>query len=137
ESSPEVGAAWLATDGKLQMPVVEKSMALPAVIATTEEANPKSANLDRLGAREIVELFVAEEKSVEEALRQSVDELARAIELAANAIASGGRMVYVGAGTSGRLGGFGAAGIAATFGALADLFRGIIAGGTAGLRRGR
>ena len=135
ESSPEIGAAWLAADGKLQMPVVEKSTALPAVIAATEEANPKSANLDQLGAREIVELFVAEEKSVEEALRQRVDELARAIELAANAIASGGRMFYVGAGTSGRLGVLDAAEIPPTFGASADLFQGIIAGGAPALRR--
>jgi N-acetylmuramic acid 6-phosphate etherase len=135
ESSPEIGAAWLAADGKLQMPVVQKSTALPAVIAATEEANPKSANLDQLGAREIVELFVAEEKSVEEALRQRVDELARAIELAANAIASGGRMFYVGAGTSGRLGVLDAAEIPPTFGASADLFQGIIAGGALALRR--
>jgi len=135
ESSPEVGAAWLAADGKLQMPVVEKSTPPPATITATEEANPESANLDRLGAREIVELFVAEEKSVQEALRQSVNELARAIELAANAIASGGRMFYVGAGTSGRLGVLDAAEIPPTFGASADLFQAIIAGGAPALRR--
>src|SRR5438067_3699934 len=74
ESQPEVGAAWLATNAKLRMPVVAKFTPPPAVIAATEEVNPKSANLDRLSAREIVELFVTEEKSVEEALRQSVDE---------------------------------------------------------------
>ncbi len=135
ESSPEVGAAWLAADGKLQMPVAEKPTPPPAIIAATEEANPKSANLDRLDAREIVELFVAEEKSVQEALRQSVNELAGAIELAANAIAGGGRMFYVGAGTSGRLGVLDAAEIPPTFGASADLFQGIIAGGTPALRR--
>ena len=135
QSSPEVGAAWLAADGKLQMPVVEKSTPPPATITATEEANPKSANLDRLGAREIVELFVAEEKSVQEALWQSVNELARAIELAANAIASGGRMFYVGAGTSGRLGVLDAAEIPPTFGASADLFQAIIAGGAPALRR--
>jgi N-acetylmuramic acid 6-phosphate etherase len=135
QSSPEVGAAWLAADRKLQMPVVEKSTPPPATITATEEANPKSANLDQLGAREIVELFVAEEKSVQEALRQSVNELARAIELAANAIASGGRMFYVGAGTSGRLGVLDAAEIPPTFGASADLFQAIIAGGAPALRR--
>jgi N-acetylmuramic acid 6-phosphate etherase len=135
QSSPEVGAAWLAADRKLQMPVVEKSTPPPATITATEEANPKSANLDRLGAREIVELFVAEEKSVQEALRQSVNELARAIELAANAIASGGRIFYVGAGTSGRLGVLDAAEIPPTFGASADLFQAIIAGGAPALRQ--
>jgi len=135
ESSPEIGAAWLATNGKLQMPIVEKSAPRPAIIAATEEANLKSANLERLGAREIVELFVSEEKSVEEALRQSVDELTRAIELAANAIAGGGRIFYVGAGTSGRLGVLDAAEIPPTFGASADLFQGIIAGGASALCR--
>ena len=135
ELSPEIGAAWLAADGKLQMPVVEKFAPSPAIIAATEEVNPKSANLDQMGAREIAELFVAEEKSVEEALRQSIGELARAIELAANAISSGGRMFYVGAGTSGRLGILDAAEISPTFGASADLFQGIIAGGAPALRR--
>jgi N-acetylmuramic acid 6-phosphate etherase len=135
ESSPEVAAAWLAADGKLQMPVVEKCSASPAVITATEEANPKSANLDRLSAREIVELFVAEEKSVEEGLKKSIGELAQAIELAANAIASGGRMFYVGAGTSGRLGVLDAAEIPPTFGASPDLFQGIIAGGAPALLR--
>src|SRR5438270_1648065 len=135
ESSPEVGAAWLAASGKLQMPVLEKSTPPPAIVAATEEANPKSANLDRLGAREIVELFVTEEKSVQETLCQSVDELARAIELAANAIEGGGRMFYVGAGTSGRLGVLDAAEIPPTFGASDDLFQGIIAGGAPALRR--
>jgi len=117
------------------MPVVEKFAPSPAIIAATEEVNPKSANLDQMGAREIAELFVAEEKSVEEALRQSIGELARAIELAANAISSGGRMFYVGAGTSGRLGILDAAEISPTFGASADLFQGIIAGGAPALRR--
>jgi N-acetylmuramic acid 6-phosphate etherase len=135
ESPPEVGAAWLASNGKLRMPVIEKFTPPPAVIAATEEVNPKSANLDRLSAREIVELFVAEEKSVEEALRQSVEELARAIELTANAIAGGGRTFYVGAGTSGRLGILDAAEIPPTFGASTDLFQGIIAGGAPALRR--
>jgi N-acetylmuramic acid 6-phosphate etherase len=135
ESLPEIGAVWLAADRKLQIPFVEKSTAPSTVIAATEEANPNSANLDRLSAREIVELFVAEEKSVQDALGQSVDELARAIELAANAIANGGRMFYIGAGTSGRLGVLDAAEIAPTFGASPDLFQGIIAGGALALRR--
>src|SRR5262249_15798605 len=130
-----VGAAWLAADGKLQMPVVEKTTSVPVIVTSTEEVNPKSANLDRLSAREIVELFVAEENSVQEALRQSADELAQAIELAANAIGNGGRMFYVGAGTSGRLGILAAAEIPPTFGASRDLFQGIIAGGATALRR--
>jgi N-acetylmuramic acid 6-phosphate etherase len=135
ESPPEVGAAWLAADERLQLAKAEEPAAAIQLISSTEEANPKSANLDRLSAREIVELFVAEEKSVEEGLRRSVDQLARAIELSASAIGSGGRIFYVGAGTSGRLGVLDAAEIPPTFGASPDLFQGIIAGGAPALRR--
>src|SRR5437588_4706138 len=135
ESSPEVGAAWLAAEERLQLAKAEEWAAAVQLISSTEEANPKSANLDRLSAREIVELFVAEEKSVEEGLRQCVDQLAGAIELSASAIGSGGRIFYVGAGTSGRLGVLDAAEIPPTFGASADLFQGIIAGGAPALRQ--
>jgi N-acetylmuramic acid 6-phosphate etherase len=135
ESPPEVGAAWLAADERLRIAKIEEPAGAVPLVSSTEEANPKSANLDRLGAREIVELFVAEEKSVEEGLRQCVDQLARAIELLAGAIGNGGRMFYVGAGTSGRLGVLDAAEIPPTFGASPDLFQGIIAGGASALRR--
>src|SRR5438094_406928 len=89
ESPPEVGAAWLAADERLQIPMKEQPTDVAELVSSTEEANPKSANLDQLTAREIVELFVVEEKSVEERLRQCVDQLARAIELSANAIGGG------------------------------------------------
>ncbi len=135
QSPPEVGAAWLAADERLQLAKAEEPAAAVQLISSTEEANPKSADLDRLSAREIVELFVAEEKSVEEGLRQCVDQLARAIELSASAIGSGGRIFYVGAGTSGRLGVLDAAEIPPTFGASADLFQGIIAGGALAMRQ--
>jgi N-acetylmuramic acid 6-phosphate etherase len=68
-------------------------------------------------------------------LRQCVDQLARAIELSASAIGGGGRIFYVGAGTSGRLGVLDAAEIPPTFGASPDLFQGIIAGGAPALRQ--
>jgi len=135
ESPPEVGAAWLAAEERLQLAKAEEPAAAIQLISSTEEANPKSANLDRLSAREIVQLFVAEEKSVEEGLRQCVDQLARAIELSANAIGGGGRIFYVGAGTSGRLGVLDAAEIPPTFDASPDLFQGIIAGGAPALRQ--
>src|SRR5438477_1313591 len=135
ESPPEVGAAWLAAEERLQIEKTEEPDGALQLVSSTEQANPKSANLDRLSVREIVELFVAEEKSVEEGLRQCVDQLARAIELSASAIGSGGRIFYVGAGTSGRLGVLDAAEIPPTFGASADLFQGIIAGGAPALRQ--
>src|SRR5437764_14274049 len=135
ESPPEVGAAWLAADERLQIAKTEEPAGAVPLVSSTEEANPRSANLDRLSAREIVELFVAEEKLVGEGLRQSIDQLARTIELSAGAIGNGGRVFYVGAGTSGRLGVLDAAEIPPTFGASPDLFQGIIAGGASALRR--
>ena len=135
KSPPEMGAAWLAGDERLQIAKTEEPAGARQLVSSTEEANPNSASLDRLTAREIVELFVAEEKSVEEGLRQCVDQLARAIELSAGTIANGGRMFYVGAGTSGRLGVLDAAEIPPTFGASPDVFQGIIAGGAPALRR--
>ena len=135
ESPPEVGAAWLAADERLQTEKTEEPADRVQLVSSTEEANPKSANLDRLTARKIVELFVEEEKSVEEGLRQCVEQLARAIELSASTIANGGRMFYIGAGTSGRLGVLDAAEIPPTFGASPDLFQGIIAGGAPALQR--
>src|SRR5689334_4887731 len=74
ESSPEVGAAWLATNGKLRMPVIEKLVPPPAFSAGTDEANRKSPNLERMGARGMVELFGAKEKWLKEALQQRIDE---------------------------------------------------------------
>jgi N-acetylmuramic acid 6-phosphate etherase len=135
EAPPEVGAAWLAADERLKMAKTEEPAEAVQLVSSTEEPNPKSANLDRLSASEIVELFVAEEKSVEEGLRQCVEQLARAIELSASTIANGGCIFYVGAGTSGRLGVLDAAEIPPTFGASPDLFQGIIAGGAFALRR--
>jgi hypothetical protein len=127
ESSPEVGAAWLAADERLQMVKIEEPVAAAELVSSTEEANPKSANLDRLSAREIVELFVAEEKSVEEGLRQCADQLARAIEL------SPARLAMAGASLRRRRNEWparvlDAAEIPPTFGASPDLFQGIIAG---------
>src|SRR5205809_1944783 len=135
ESPPEVGAAWLAADERLQIAKTAEPAGAVSLVSSTKEANPRSANLDRLSARHMVKLFVAEEKLVDEGLRQCIDQLARAIELSAGAIGKGGRMFYVGAGTSGRLGVLDAAEIPPTFGASLDLFQGIIAGGAPALQR--
>ena len=74
DSAPEIGAAWLAANGSLTV-LAEKAHAKPEIIGATEEPHPTSGNLEKLSAREFVEFFVGEEKSVERALRESVDEL--------------------------------------------------------------
>jgi N-acetylmuramic acid 6-phosphate etherase len=134
DSAPEIGAAWLAANGSL---IVRARTAESTSDETgsTEEPNPRAADLDQLGVRELVALFVAEERSVEHALHQCIDDLARAIELAVETIQQGGRVFYVGAGTSGRLGVLDAAEIPPTFGTTPDQVQGIIAGGATALRR--
>lgn len=139
ERAPELGAAWLAAEiGELkpisQKIVDEKIDNLAA--ALTEQRNPRSADLERMSAREIAELFVDEEKAVGEALRRTLVDLARAIEIVSAALRKGGRLFYVGAGSSGRIGVLDASEIPPTFGASAELVQGIIAGGATALSRG-
>jgi N-acetylmuramic acid 6-phosphate etherase len=129
-TAPELGAAWLAGD----FDSIAPALSVPKE-TVTEAANPRSKDLEKLSARELVELFVAEEKCIESSLRRCVNELACAVELAGATLANGGRMFYIGAGTSGRLGALDAAEIPPTFGASPELIQAIIAGGAAALQR--
>jgi N-acetylmuramic acid 6-phosphate etherase len=88
-----------------------------------------------MSVQELVKLFVDEEKFVGDALRAVVVDLARAIELVADSLRKGGRLFYVGAGSSGRLGVLDASEIPPTFGASPELVQGIIAGGATALHR--
>ena len=138
EQAPEFGAAWLAAEiEKLPAsglrPPEEKIDDLAA--ALTEQRNPRSENLEKLSARELVELFVNEEKFVHEALRGAMTELGRAVEMVTHALRNGGRLFYVGAGSSGRIGVLDASEIPPTFGATPELVQGIIAGGVTALYR--
>ena len=138
ERAPEFGAAWLAAEmqswPEIQVEVApEKIDDLAA--ALTEQRNPRSENLEKMNAQDLVKLFVDEEKFVGEALRAAGADLARAIELVAESLGKGGRLFYVGAGTSGRLGVLDASEIPPTFGASPELVQGIIAGGATALHR--
>lgn len=138
ERAPELGAAWLAAEFHEQPKVSwqapgEDISKLAA--ALTEQRNPRSENLEKLSARELVALFVEEEKAVQEALHHAADGLAKAIEIVTESLRSGGRLFYVGAGSSGRLGVLDASEIPATFGASPELVQGIIAGGAPALSR--
>jgi len=103
--------------------------------ALTEQRNPRSENLEKLSARELVELFVEEEKFVQDALRGAIVDLAKTVEMVAASLRKGGRLFYVGAGSSGRIGVLDASEIPPTFGASAELVQGIIAGGATALSR--
>ena len=95
----------------------------------TEQANPHSQNLDQLSALEIVELFNREDAKAVAAVGQEKEAIAIAITTIAEAIANGGRLFYVGAGTSGRLGVLDAAECPPTFCSDPELIQGILAGG--------
>ena len=138
ERGPELGAAWLAAETSdhviFQSKLAENEIENLAA-ALTEQRNPRSENLEKLSVRELVELFVEEEKFVHDALREATIDLARAIEIIAAALRNGGRLFYVGAGSSGRIGVLDATEIPPTFGASPELVQGLIAGGATALHR--
>lgn len=136
---PEFGAAWLAMGTPEAWPafapLTAASSSTSSEMAITEQRNPRSSLLDELSTQELVKLFVEEERLVQDALRACVEELSRAINLIATSLRNGGRLFYVGAGTSGRLGVLDASEIPPTFGVSEDLVQGIIAGGVTALYR--
>lgn len=96
---------------------------------TTEQRNPNSMNLDQKSVREILELLNKEDVTVPLAVRDEFDRIESAINLVVHSFKNGGRLVYVGAGTSGRLGILDASECPPTFGVDKSLVQGIIAGG--------
>lgn len=100
----------------------------------TEAANPRSADLERLSAAEAVELVVNEDRSAVAAVEAASHELAALIQVTSEKLAAGGRLVYVGAGTSGRLAVLDASECPPTFGVDPGQVRAIIAGGERALR---
>ncbi|HZS18404.1 MAG TPA: N-acetylmuramic acid 6-phosphate etherase [Candidatus Udaeobacter sp.] len=138
ERPPEFGAAWLAAgkedhvgfQAKLSPDEIEDLAA-----ALTEQRNPRSDNLEKLSSVQLVELFVEEEKFVQDALRGAIGDLARAIDIVSESIRKHGRLFYVGAGSSGRIGVLDASEIPPTFGVSPDIVQGIVAGGATALYR--
>ena len=101
----------------------------------TEQSNPKTKDIDRRSTLEIVTLINDEDKSVAEAVSRVLDSIAGAVDLIVERIKSGGRLIYIGTGTSGRLGVLDASECPPTFGVSQDLVSGIIAGGYDALHR--
>lgn len=99
----------------------------------TEQINLQSQNLDRLSSKEIVDLFNREDTKTIAAIANARDALAQTIDVTAEAWQQGGRLFYVGAGTSGRLGVLDAAECPPTFCTSPELVQGILAGGAAAL----
>ncbi len=99
----------------------------------TEQINPHSQNLDSLSTLEIVDLFNQEDTKTIKAIANARMTLAKTIDVTAAAFGQGGRLFYVGAGTSGRLGVLDAAECPPTFCSPPELVQGILAGGAAAL----
>lgn len=95
----------------------------------TEQRNPASRNLDRMTAREIVELMNREDRKVALAVGREIPAIARAVDAIVAGIRKGGRLIYVGAGSSGRMAVLDAAECQPTFGTPPQLVQALIAGG--------
>lgn len=134
-----------ARNGKTSQALAAKKIAgsidyralIPAATAQspTEQRNPRSMNLDRLSLGQAVKLMVDEDARISPALWEVRQPIERALALIARSLKQGGRLYYVGAGTSGRLGVLDASECPPTFSTPPDLVQGIIAGGQTALWR--
>jgi N-acetylmuramic acid 6-phosphate etherase len=113
-------------------PVFEEIAALP-----TESINPRTLALDEASTEAVLEMINHEDRLVAPAVAKEMKHIGAAVEMVVAAIKAGGRVFYVGAGTSGRLGVIDAAECPPTFGTPPDLFQGIIAGGYGAIIRAR
>lgn len=104
-------------------------------VATTEMRNPASVGIDRKPTREILQIINAEDKKVPYAVETAIDAITAVTDKVVAAFRSGGRLFYVGAGTSGRLGVLDASECPPTYGVSPEMVQGIIAGGEAALTR--
>jgi N-acetylmuramic acid 6-phosphate etherase len=101
----------------------------------TEQRNPRTMDLDTLDVPELLERINAEDRTVAEAVARELPHIARAVDLVVASFRAGGRLVHVGAGTSGRLGVLDASECPPTFGSDPDQVVGVIAGGYAAVVR--
>jgi N-acetylmuramic acid 6-phosphate etherase len=101
----------------------------------TEQPNPASTGIDALSTEEALRIINAEDQKVALAVQKEIPAIARAVEAAVAALSRGGRMFYIGAGTSGRLGVLDASEIPPTYSAPPDMVQGIMAGGERALTR--
>lgn len=102
---------------------------------STEARNPRSEHIDTLSTVDMLNLINDEDATIAAAVRSQLPEIARAIDAIAPRLAAGGHLVYIGAGTSGRLGVLDASECPPTFSVPPNLVQGLIAGGDTALRR--
>lgn len=112
----------------------EKNLLTALSKMITEQRNPNSMNIDQLSALELVKVINQEDKQVPLAVEKCLARIAQAVEKIVQAFQNGGRLVYIGAGTSGRLGVLDASECPPTYGVPPEIVVGIIAGGKRALR---
>ncbi|MDX2208217.1 MAG: N-acetylmuramic acid 6-phosphate etherase [Gemmatimonadales bacterium] len=110
-------------------------MSHPVPPRATEQRNPRSQDIDTFSSAELVDLFLAEDAMVPGAVAAAREEIIATLDLVERTLRGGGRLFYVGAGTSGRLGVLDASECPPTFGTAPELIQGIIAGGPEALVR--
>jgi N-acetylmuramic acid 6-phosphate etherase len=108
----------------LAVPTTSKWQSLP-----TEQINPNSLAIDKTAARDIIDMMVNEDRKVVAAVHKEKEKIAHGVEIITQSLRKGGRVIFVGAGTSGRLGVVEAAEMPPTFGTPARIVQGIMAGG--------
>lgn len=101
----------------------------------TEQQNPRSLDIDNMDVRDILITINNEDSHVADAVKAAIPDIEKTVKFAVSSIESGGRVFYIGAGTSGRLGVLDASEIPPTFSASDDIFIGLISGGDEALRR--
>ena len=102
---------------------------------TTEHRNPATENLDCMSALELVTVMKHEDARVPRAIQRVLPEIARAVDVTARSLSKGGRLIYVGTGTSGRIGALDASECPPTFGTSPEMVQFLIAGGESALVR--
>ena len=95
----------------------------------TEQRNPNTMNIDSLSTHEMIRLINREDHRVAEAVSQVTEEIAKAVDVIADRLSKGGRLIYCGAGTSGRLGILDAVECPPTYSTEPEMVQGLIAGG--------
>lgn len=108
---------------------VKKKLFKQLSLLTTEKSNLSSHNIDSLSTEDILRVINKEDTTVPIVIRKEIKHIARAVELIVKSMKSGGRLIYIGAGTSGRLGVLDASEIPPTYGTDTELVQAIIAGG--------
>jgi len=114
---------------------IEEGTQLTNELPTTEQQNPASVRLDEMPLGSILRLMNEEDRRVPEAVAEALPQVAAAVDLLVEAWRGGGRWIYVGAGTSGRVATLDAAECPPTFGVPPDRVRAVVAGGTAATMR--